>query len=161
MFTLEGIRRFHGWTHACLDVALDHLATLPASEYVREVPNFGFPTLRAQVIHIFNCEGVWIHRLQGLRYADRTAAEFPTVADARRLQQEASARTRAYLSGLTDERLNADTELRFAEGDVEIHTPAFVIHHVLTHAFHHKGQIVAMCRALGYPARDTDLSEVK
>jgi len=36
-------------------------------------------------------------------------------------------------------------------------TPAHVIHHVLTHAFHHKGQIVSMCRMLGYPAPETDL----
>ncbi len=26
-------------------------------------------------------------------------------------------------------------------------------------AFHHKGQIVAMCRALGHPAHDTDLNQ--
>jgi uncharacterized damage-inducible protein DinB len=30
---------------------------------------------------------------------------------------------------------------------------------VLTHAFHHKGQIVAMCRALGHPTTDTDLNQ--
>jgi len=32
--------------------------------------------------------------------------------------------------------------------------------HVITHAFHHKGQIVAMLRILGYPAPDTDLQQV-
>ncbi|WP_125488078.1 DinB family protein [Edaphobacter aggregans] len=36
--------------------------------------------------------------------------------------------------------------------------PALILHHVLTHAFHHKGQIVAMCRALVQPAPDTDLN---
>jgi uncharacterized damage-inducible protein DinB len=33
------------------------------------------------------------------------------------------------------------------------------LHHLLTHTFHHKGQIVAMCRVLGHPAPDTDLNQ--
>ena len=53
MFTVEGIRKFHGWTHACLSLVLDHLATIPASDYAKEVPGFGFGTLREQAIHIF------------------------------------------------------------------------------------------------------------
>ncbi|HET7102520.1 MAG TPA: DinB family protein [Terracidiphilus sp.] len=159
MFTVDGVRKLHRWTHRCLDAALDHLATLPESDYVREVPIFGFRTLRDQVVHVFNCERVWVYRLQGLPYVDRTTVEFPTAVEARRLQQEASGGTHAYLSRLTDEKLNADTELRFPDGGIEIRTPAFVIHHVLTHAFHHKGQIVAICRSLGHPAPDTDLSQ--
>jgi uncharacterized damage-inducible protein DinB len=63
------------------------------------------------------------------------------------------------LSTLTNQELNADRELHFSDGDVAVRTPALVLHHVLTHAFHHKGQIVAMRRALGHPARDTDLNQ--
>jgi uncharacterized damage-inducible protein DinB len=39
----------------------------------------------------------------------------------------------------------------------ELRSPAFIVLHVITHAFHHKGQIVAMLRIQGYPAPDTDL----
>ena len=38
-----------------------------------------------------------------------------------------------------------------------LRTPAFILNHVITHAFHHKGQVVAMFRLLGRPASDTDL----
>lgn len=160
MFTIEGIREFHGWTHASLTHMLDHLSTIPANEYVQELPNFGFPTLHHQVIHIFNCEEVWIQALQKQPYVDRNAADCPTVADARAVQREVSRQTLAYLSGLIDQQLNTATELRFADGDTLIREPSFILHHVLTHAFHHKGQIVAMCRALGHPAPDTDLSQI-
>jgi uncharacterized damage-inducible protein DinB len=159
VFTLDGVRKFHGWTHASLNLVLDHLSTIPASDYVKELPNFGFHTLREQVIHIFNCEGFWIHTLQGRRYVDRKPEECPAVTDARLLQQEVSAVTQVYLSNLTDQQLNSDTELHFPDSDVAVRTPALVLHHVLTHAFHHKGQIVAMCRALGHPAYDTDLNQ--
>ena len=159
MFTLDGVRKLHGWTHDCLDLVLDHVSTMPTNDYVREVSGFGFRTLRAQTIHIFNCEGFWVHTLRGLPYADRTPEECPAVADVRLLQKEVSQSTDAYLSNLTNQQLNADTELHFSDGDVSVRTPALVLHHVLTHAFHHKGQIVAMCRVLGHPARDTDLNQ--
>jgi len=132
---------------------------MPANDYGTELSGFGFPTLREQAIHIFNCEGFWVHTLQGLRYVNRTPEDCPAVADVRLLQKENSQATHAYLSSLTNQQLNADTELHFSDGDVSVRTPALVLHHVLTHAFHHKGQIVAMCRALGHPASDTDLNQ--
>ena len=158
MFTLDGIRKFHGWTHASLNIVLDHLDTIPAADYVKPVPGFGFSTLQKQLIHVFNCEGLWIHALQRLDYVDRDIAECPGVADAKLMQQQVSAGTREYLSSLTDQQLNVDTELRFPDGEIAIRTPALVLHHVLTHAFHHKGQIVTMCRMLGHPTPDTDLN---
>jgi len=159
MFTIEGIRKLHGWTHSCLNVVFDHLSTIPASDYGRELTGFGSPTLRQQVLHVLNCEGFWIHTLQGLPYKDKSPAECPAVSDARLLQREVTGQTMAYLSGLSDERLNCDTELRFPDGDRAIRTPALILHHLLTHAFHHKGQMVTMCRALGHPVRDTDLNQ--
>jgi len=71
VFTLDGIRKFHGWTHASLSLLLDHLSSIPATDYAKVLPAIGLPTLREQVIHIFNCEGFWIHTLQGLLYVDR------------------------------------------------------------------------------------------
>jgi uncharacterized damage-inducible protein DinB len=158
MFTIDGIRKFHTWTHACIGVVLDHLSTIPEPDLDKEIPNFGFNTVRKQTTHILNCEEFWIHTLQGLPFTDRDPAESPTVADVRRLQAETMQRTTTYLSTLTDEQLNSNTELHFPDGDVAVRTPALVLHHLLTHAFHHKGQIVAMCRALGHPAPDTDLN---
>jgi uncharacterized damage-inducible protein DinB len=161
VFTVDGIRKFHGWTHASLDLLLHHVATLPTSDYVREMSGFGFATVRDQAIHILNCEGFWVQTLQGLGYVNRTAADCPALSDVRLMHDEVKQSTHAYLSTLTDQQLEGDTELRFSDGDVCVRTPVFVLHHVLTHAFHHKGQMVAMCRLLGHPAPDTDLSEVK
>lgn len=159
MFTVDGIRKLHGWTHASLSLVLGHVSTIPKSEYGKIVAGFGFGTVREQVIHIFNCEGFWIHLLQGMPYVDRRPEERPAAADARALQQEVMQHTHAYLATLTGESLNANTTLHFPDGDKAVRTPALVLHHVLTHTFHHKGQIVAMCRLLGYPAPDTDLNQ--
>jgi uncharacterized damage-inducible protein DinB len=157
MFTLDGIREFHSWTHASLTRLFDHIATLPADSYNRDVSGFGFSTIRAQVIHILSCEALWISRAQAVSIDDWDVMKWLTVSDARALQQEASNRTLAYLSGLTERQLNEDVELLLEDGVRITCTPALLIHHFLTHAFHHKGQIVAMCRILGYPVPETDL----
>jgi uncharacterized damage-inducible protein DinB len=159
VFTLDGIRKFHAWTHASLHLLLAHLATVDTLAYRRELTGFGFPTLHLQVIHFINCEPFWIHMLRGVPFSDHDPAQFPHVADARHLLEEVGRQTTAYLSGLSDEQLNANRELHFPDGDLAVRTPALVLHHVLTHAFHHKGQIVAMCRVLGHPAPDTDLNQ--
>lgn len=159
VFTIEGIQELHRWTHASLGLVLDHVAKIPADDYSKELAGFGFPTLRQQVIHIFNCENTWVMALQKRSYVDRIAGDCPNVPEAKLLQEETRQRTLGYLSGLTEQQLNIPTELRFPDGDTAIHKPSFVLHHVLTHAFHHKGQIVAMCRLLGYPAPDTDLNQ--
>ena len=83
MFTLDGVQIFHSWTHSSLTLLLDHLSTSPPADYLSVLPNFGIRTLREQVIHVLNCEGVWIYTLQGLRYVDCKPAEHPAVADAR------------------------------------------------------------------------------
>jgi len=59
MFTLAGMRPIPQLDHASLTLTLDHLAKIPTADYIRELPSFGFPSLRAQVIHIFNCEAFW------------------------------------------------------------------------------------------------------
>jgi uncharacterized damage-inducible protein DinB len=159
LFTLAGIRKLHSWTHASLALVLDHLSTLPAGTYTQEVSGFGFPDLRAQVVHIFNCESFWVHTLHSNFFTDREATSVPAVSDARELQRQVVQETLAYLSELTGEQLNSSRTLHFSDGDTAVRTPALVLHHALTHAFHHKGQIVAMCRVLGHPAPDTDLNQ--
>lgn len=158
MFTIDGIRKLHGWTHSCLGVVIDHIETMPAEQFVKDVPGFGFSTLQRQLVHVFNCEGVWIHELQGLEYENCNPSACPTIEEVKRLQQQVSSGTFDYLSRITDHQLITDTELRFPDGSIAVRTPALILHHIFTHAFHHKGQIVTMCRALGYPAPDTDLN---
>jgi uncharacterized damage-inducible protein DinB len=159
MFTLEGIRKFHAWTHESLALLFDHLAVLPADDYTKELPGFGYASVHAQVIHLLGCEARWVRRLQVKPIGDWDPALWPSIAEARSLQREVTTQTLAYLSDLTNQQLNASTTLHFSDGDTALRTPALVLHHVLTHAFHHKGQIVAMCRILGYPAPDTDLNQ--
>jgi len=61
--------------------------------------------------------------VQSAQFDDESVADWPAVADARVLQSNISANTFAYLSGLTGEQIDADTELHFSDGDTAVRTP--------------------------------------
>lgn len=154
MFTHAGIKTFHGWTHGSLDALLDHVATLPETLLTKELDGFGYSSVREQFVHLLECEAAWVRDLQGEPWQP---SEFPTVHRLKEAKKQVRVATLAYLDGLSPEGLEEEVTMRLENGTSLSRTPAEVIHHVLTHAYHHKGQIVAMCRLLGHPVPDTDL----
>ena len=155
MFTKEGVVALHAWTHERLDTVFEHAGVLTASQFTQEIPGFGQPSVRDQLAHILATELGWIHRLQGLNSAEqRKFSDLPSLAAAKR---EVASATQAYLQTLTEDQLNATLERTPADWVGPVRSPAFILQHICTHAFHHKGQIAAMCRILGHPLPDTDL----
>jgi uncharacterized damage-inducible protein DinB len=157
MFTDDGIRTLHRWTHERLDLLIEHCTTLSADEFARELPGFGQPSVRAQLMHILAAEERWVRRLQDVPLRTWSATDFPTAAPLRAVRDHVVRQTLAYLDRLPAAALNVPLAQPPKEWIGEIQSPAFILHHVFTHAFHHKGQVVAMCRLLGHPAPDTDL----
>jgi DinB family len=86
--------------------------------------------------------------------------DWPTVAALQAAKDRIREATRAYVRDLTEEQLNTTLRQRPVDWGGELRSPAFILLHVITHTFHHKGQIVAMLRILGCPAPDTDLQQV-
>ena len=64
------------------------------------------------------------------------------------------------MDDLTEEQLNTTLAKHPVDWGGQLRSPAYILLHVITHAFHHKGQVVAMLRILGYPASNTDLQQV-
>jgi uncharacterized damage-inducible protein DinB len=157
MFNRDGIRELHGVTHDRLDLLLDHVAQLPPADFVRELPGFGFASVRDQLAHLLGAEDRWVHRLQHLPLPRWEATDYPTAESLRPVKERVKAATIAYLGRLPDSELNTTLATRPSDWHGILRSPAFILHHVITHAYHHKGQVVAMCRLLGHPAPDTDL----
>ena len=156
MFTTAGLKHFHAGTHSSLDVLLAHLRTLHADLLVAELSGFARPNIRDQMFHTIACEISWVHGLQLLPMPKLSADDYSTVETLSEFKRRAMAETLEYLDRLSEHELNQDL-LRVPERWIgPPRSPAFILHHVLTHAFHRKGQMVAMCRLLGHPAPDTD-----
>jgi uncharacterized damage-inducible protein DinB len=157
MFTKSAIRELHGLTYESLNVLLRHVATVPDHLLRRPVEGFGFPTVWKQLVHILTVEEGWVHDLQFKDFPGWFEDDAPTVEALLAHKSRIRAATCKYLDDLSEEQLNTTLEKRPEAWFGELRSPAFILLHVVTHTFHHKGQVVAMLRMLGHPAPDTDL----
>jgi uncharacterized damage-inducible protein DinB len=115
-----------------------------------EMRGFGYPTIRLQLFHIIGTEKYWIGVLQG-RLEDDNDQNYPTIDSLEEFRQQISESTQLYLKSASNEELNVARKMLVDPGVERILKPAQVFFRVLTHAFHHQGQVLAMCRLLGEP----------
>jgi uncharacterized damage-inducible protein DinB len=160
MFAKSGIQELHGVTHERLDLLLRHVASVPHHLLREPISGFGHPTIWKQLIHILTCEEGWVYDLQDKPFAGWQEGSASTIAALTAHKDRIRQTTRAYLDGLSEKQLNTTLAKRPQDWGGELRSPAFILLHVMTHAFHHKGQIVAMLRIHGHPAPDTDLQPV-
>jgi uncharacterized damage-inducible protein DinB len=77
----------------------------------------------------------------------------------RALYEENVTLTRLFLRQLTDQEFSSTRVVSFPwDGSRHRVSPAWVFMHLLTHEFHHRGQVAAMCRSLGSPATNLELA---
>jgi uncharacterized damage-inducible protein DinB len=161
LFTIDGIRALHGWTHDRTDQLIRHAATLSPALFVTPLEGFASATVREQLMHILSCEDNWIRRLQHIPRSPWRPEDFATADSLGEARTRVMAVTLKYLDGLSAEQLNTPLDRVPPEWLGPPRSPGFIFHHILTHAFHHKGQVVAMFRLLGHPAADTDLQRIE
>ena len=157
LFTKAGMLALHSSMHDCLALMLAHVDLLPSELLVAEVAGFGYMTLQLQFTHLLNTELVWVDALQARAIGRINPLPASSVDELRREQNRVRVTTAAYISSLDEPRLNAQLETTVPEWIGPARSPAFILLHVITHAFHHKGQIAVMLRLLGHPAPDTDM----
>ncbi len=160
MYTKSGITDLHAVTHERLDLLLRHIGTVPDELQHKPIPGFGHPSVFKQMMHILTCEEGWVSDLQYKAFAGWGEEDCPTLSSLLAAKSRVREATRTYLHGLSEEQLNTTLAKRPVDWGGELRSPAFILLHVITHAFHHKGQVVAMLRILGYPAPDTDFQPV-
>jgi uncharacterized damage-inducible protein DinB len=157
MHTADSLLDLHARTHCSLARLFRHCRKLSAEELHRELPGFGMGSVHGQLFHVVDCEDWWIGGAGSLSIADNRGAEYPDVPTLESFRRRIAEQSAGYLRGCTPAELNTPRVIRIGGKRGPTLAPAHVVLHALTHAFHHKGQTVAMCRLLGYPAPDTDL----
>jgi uncharacterized damage-inducible protein DinB len=155
--TRAALIALHRSTHECLDVILRHAASLPGGLFVAEVPGFGKASLRDQFVHTLSAESAWICGVRRQALVRLDAGNYPDVNSVAQAKHRVMAITRAWLDEVSEEELGREIAPLPPEWVGPPRTPAFIVLHIVTHAFHHKGQMAAMFRLLGHPAPDTDL----
>ena len=112
--------------------------------------------MRQQFIHVLFSEAAWICELQSLPLPKLDTAA-GTIDALRHMKKSVTGATITYLDSMSEHALNSKLDRYPVSWIGPQRTPGFILLHLITHGFHHKGQIVAMLRLLGYPAPDTDM----
>ncbi|MFH1843641.1 MAG: DinB family protein [bacterium] len=152
MYTSEALLDLHDRAHQNLQQLLAHCRDLSDEELNRELPGFGYPTVRLQLHHGIGAELYWIGVLKGVILADDDNPDYPTVESLETFREQVFSKTEEYLRAASAEELNNARSMMTWGNREQLLTPAHVFMRTLTHLYHHQGQILAMCRLLGKPA---------
>ncbi|MBO9675920.1 MAG: damage-inducible protein DinB [Sphingobacteriaceae bacterium] len=135
---------------------LTYLGTISEQDFVTDNSSFGRGSIRNLLVHICQTYCAWIgERALGIKQDFLPFENYQTLSDC----QSYFARVDEYI-GLFTEKFKGNELLQIEllrNGESLIVNPLKLFTHVITHEFHHKGQIMSLSRHLGYNPVDADI----
>jgi uncharacterized damage-inducible protein DinB len=137
-------------------VLLEYCKTLSDQHFLIENSTFGRGSIRNLLVHIGNTYEFWIGR-ESLKKSIKFT-EYNSVKDVMEAEDFFTG-----IDSLLEEFINVYYEKYMIDIEIEIQgkvilaSPLKLFTHVITHEFHHKGQILSLSRHLGYVPVDTDV----
>jgi uncharacterized damage-inducible protein DinB len=135
---------------------LEYCGRISENDFVTENSSFGRGSIRNLLVHIGNTYEFWIGRHALNLEIDFTS--YNTIKDASQTS-EFFLSIDLLISKFIDGYSGTQTEdLVFEINSQKVTaSPLKLFSHVITHEFHHKGQILSLSRHLGYIPIDTDI----
>jgi uncharacterized damage-inducible protein DinB len=143
---LKDYGHFNSWANKRI---LNWLFSKPLELLDREIPS-SFPSLRKTMLHIWDAEQIWMHRLQG-----KVATSFPsetftgTADDLKKGLLATSEHFAAFLHNCPDQFFQQEIRYQNSRGEQFTTPNSEVILHCIQHSTFHRGQLVTMARNLG------------
>lgn len=151
MYTAASLRDLHERAHRSFGAMMEHCRTLTPAELDRELPGFGYATVRLQLHHAIDAQEYWFGVLVGVVDPDDDPDAYPDVASLEAWRQRVFAATDSYLGRVSERDLNTAKTHATWGGRQRTFAPAHVVLRTQVHLYHHLGQLAAMCRLLGKP----------
>ena len=145
------------FTRDARSVLIEYCNTVSQENFVRSHPDVGNGgSIRNLLVHINNSYHGWIKRFAFKeQFVKRSFTDFTTVSECEtyfQLTDDLMSKFIDHYNGRYDELIQGELASRnFSTSALQIFT------HVVTHEFHHKGQILVLGRAWGYEPVDTDV----
>ncbi len=155
----QDLRTFYDLTQRTRAKVLDWLETLPPDVFTMQNDSFAYGSLSAIQTHIADCYLWWVGTV-GLGSAEEPEIEVDDVQALRSAFARVDATVLQALDSFTD--LDVPFIWTSPSGKDIALSRRWLILHPITHEFYHKGQALALARAIGYPHPgnpDTDLAD--
>lgn len=139
------------------EVVFDLCKSMSPHDYTKPVNHFGQGNIRKTQAHIVDAYIHWIANFalnKSIPYLKEE--QIPTVADMKAEYVNVNNWMAEFLEIHAGDSNAPITNTLGRRGQITS-TPLTLFTHMITHEFHHKGQMVSMARILGYPPPDTDI----
>ncbi|HEY5690856.1 MAG TPA: DinB family protein [Cyclobacteriaceae bacterium] len=139
------------------EVIFDFCESMSPHDYTNQVDHFGQGNIRKTQAHIVDAYIHWIANFalnKSIPYLKEE--QIPNVDDMRSKYANVNSWMAEFLEMYTADPNSPITNTPGRQGQITT-TPIILFTHMITHEFHHKGQMVSMARILGYPPPDTDI----
>jgi uncharacterized damage-inducible protein DinB len=135
----------------------DYCETIKTGHLLTPLPSFNNESMATQLMHVANCYLFWLAKsaMQQQRpyFKEEEHRGLIAIRDA---YQQVDLTVNHFLQNFKD-TLAQQRLITRPDGNTLTRSPFDVFTHVITHEFHHKGQIINMSRQLGYTPVDTDV----
>ena len=135
----------------------DYCQAIRTEDLLKPLPAFNNACIISQLTHTANCYLFWLAvtamKQQRPFFTSAEIQHFDAVRDIYKEVDQLMEEFLQHFSGSPDEPL----QLFRPNGSRLTRSPFELFTHVITHEFHHKGQVVSMSRQLGYTPVDTDV----
>ncbi len=154
------IGEVYGWVKDTRKGLLDYCVSLPGDLFAQKREDFGHGSLRGTLLHTADCYRFWLAQTV-MKRDDKafSSKDHPDAGSVARLFADyVDPLVGEFLARYGGDKLRTPFDLRVRwQAEPFLASPLWLMTHMITHEFHHKGQIVAFGRILGYPPPETDL----
>jgi uncharacterized damage-inducible protein DinB len=153
----DGFRTLYAWVRETREILFSYCDAMDLADYTYGAPDMGWNSMRNTHVHVAGCYWFWLARVLG---EERPALEpelYPDVTAVRTAFAAVDDLVERFLTRYAGEMDAPVTRKVTWQEEPLVITPRWLISHVITHEFHHKGQITFLGRMRGHIAPDTDL----
>ena len=143
---------------AAREIVFDFIKTEIGDDLNTPVSVYNNHSISYILQHTAGCYFSWLESFaqnENIEWLD--TPDVITITQTRELYDRVDDSVNAFLQNFKGKMEVPISNVHNAVGEVTA-TPLQLFTHVLTHEFHHKGQIMTMCRILGYTPVETDVS---
>ncbi len=153
--TIHLLYNYHYWRVARI---LQSCESLTPEQWDQPLaPSWG--SVHALLVHMVAAEQIWLGRWKGVSAKTMTStAALPKLADVRRAWNRVEAEIRAFIDRCDELQLGAELTYTNTKGKTYIFPLGELMLHVVDHATHHRGELVAMLTILDIPHPDDGLA---